>query len=95
MQSVFIAEWKRKYYAKMAIMSELTEFRKSTYPKVDDTWESIAQAEIPEFELNEAVKLLQSWNLHVFMRKSPPRGSPREGNPILPSDIIFIESPKT
>ena len=82
-------------YTMMAIMSDLTEFRKSIYPSVDDTWESIAQAEMPEFELDQAVKLLQSWNLHVFMRKSPPPGSPREGNPILPSDIIFIENPKT
>ena len=95
LRRVFNAEWETKNYAKTAIMSELNEFRKSTYPKVDDTWESIAQAEMPEFELNEAVKLLQSWNLHVFMRKSPPPGSPREGNPILPSDIIFTESPKT
>ena len=79
----------------MGIMSELTEFRKSIYPGVEDTWESIALAEMPEFEVGEAVKLLQSWNLHVFMRKAPAADSPRAGNPILPSDIIFIENPKT
>ena len=78
----------------MGIMSELTEFRKSIYPGVEDTWESIARAEMPEFEVDEAVKRLQSWNLHVFMRKAPAAGSPRAGNPILPSDIIFIENPK-
>ena len=79
----------------MGIMSELTEFRKSIYPGGEDPWDSIARAEMPEFEVDEAVKLLQSWNLHVFMRKAPPADSPRAGNPILPSDIIFIENPKT
>jgi hypothetical protein len=39
--------------------------------------------------------LLQSWNLHVFMRPAAPEGSSRHGNPILPSDVIFVEPPQT
>ena len=34
---------------------------------------------------------LQSWNLHVDMRAVLGTGGP--GNPILPSDIIFVEPP--
>jgi len=37
--------------------------------------------------------MLQSWNFHVFMRPAAPADSPRAGNPILPSDIIFLEPP--
>jgi len=42
----------------------------------------------------EGVGLLQSWNLHVFMRPAAPVGSSRHGNPILPSDVIFVEAPR-
>ncbi|MBA58929.1 MAG: hypothetical protein CMQ40_07125 [Gammaproteobacteria bacterium] len=76
-------------------MSGLSEIRKSIYPEADDTWESIANREMQGMKTEEAVSLLQSWNLHVFMRTLPGPGSPREGNPILPSDIIFVENPKT
>ena len=67
--------------------------RKSIFPASDDTWESIAQRELPDSPLEEAVGMLQSWNLHVFARPAAPEGSPRHGNPILPSDILFIEPP--
>ncbi len=43
----------------------------------------------------EAAELLQSWNLHVFMRPAAPAGSSRHSNPILPSDVIFVEPPQT
>jgi len=38
--------------------------------------------------------MLQSWNLHVFMRAAGGVGRMRGDNPILPSDVIFIEPPK-
>jgi hypothetical protein len=41
----------------------------------------------------EGVSSLQSWNLHVFMRSSGAAGGPKSGNPILPSDVIFVEPP--
>jgi hypothetical protein len=67
--------------------------RRFIHPHHDDTWGSIAARELPGMPADEAEKLLQSCNLHVFMRPAAPPGSPRHGNPILPSDVIFIEPP--
>ena len=69
--------------------------RKSIFPLAEDTWESVAARELPDMPLEAAVGALQSWNLHVFARPAAPAGSPRHGNPILPSDILFIEPPAT
>ena len=74
-------------------MSELTPRRKTISPLEQDTWETIARRELPGVDTEEARGMLQSWNLHVFMRPGAPEGSPRAGNPILPSDLIFIEPP--
>ncbi len=71
----------------------LSRVRRSIAPRHDDTWASIAARELPELAAEEAVQTLQSLNLHVFMRPSAPEGSPRAGNPILPSDVIFLEPP--
>ena len=60
-------------------------------PQQGDTWERIAERELTD--VDDAVSLLQSWNLHVFMRPAAPEGSARAGNPILPSDVIFLEPP--
>lgn len=72
---------------------ELSVVRRSIQPGGDDTWASIAARELPTMAEAEAVSALQSWNLHVFMRPSAPEGSPRAGNPVLPSDVIFLEPP--
>lgn len=72
---------------------ELSTVRRSIRPEAGDTWGSIAARELPGMDEEPAVQLLQSINLHVFMRPAAPAGSPREGNPILPSDVIFIEPP--
>ena len=74
-------------------MTELAARRKTIFPLADDTWETIAARELSDQDVEEACGLLQSWNLHVFMRPAAPEGSSRAGNPILPSDIIFIEPP--
>ncbi|HKI75497.1 MAG TPA: hypothetical protein VJ998_12665 [Pseudomonadales bacterium] len=66
--------------------------RRSIFPTPDDTWETIAARELPKLDTEQAVASLQSWNLYVFARRTPP-DSPRAGNPILPSDIIFVEAP--
>jgi hypothetical protein len=73
----------------------LNPIRRSIHPLADDTWQSIAGRELSQLAEAEAVQLLQSLNLHVFMRPAAPAGSPRQGNPILPSDVIFIEAPQT
>lgn len=72
----------------------LSTVRRSIFPCEGDTWETIATRELAGQDAATAVGALQSWNLHVFMRRSPPEGSPRHGNPILPSDVIFLEPPK-
>ena len=75
-------------------MATLNETRKSIFPEGQDTWESIAQRELPGMGSEEAVGILQSWNLHVFMRPAAAKDSSRAGNPILPSDIIFVAPPQ-
>jgi hypothetical protein len=72
--------------------TELKSIRRSIFPAEGDTWEQIAKRELGGDE--SAVSQLQSWNLHVFMRPAAPEGSPRAGNPILPSDVIFLEPPR-
>lgn len=75
-------------------MSEtLSQPRRSTFPQEGDTWETIAARELDPEDGAADVSALQSWNLHVFMRPAAPAGSPRAGNPILPSDVIFLEPP--
>lgn len=74
-------------------MAELAKIRRSVFPESEDTWATIAARELPEVAEDSAVSMLQSWNLHVFMRTAAPEGSSRAGNPILPSDIIFVEAP--
>ncbi|MEQ8857157.1 MAG: hypothetical protein RIC56_00785 [Pseudomonadales bacterium] len=71
----------------------LSPVRRSISPRHDDTWATIAARELSDRPEAEAVQTLQSLNLHVFMRPAAPAESPRAGNPILPSDIIFLEPP--
>jgi hypothetical protein len=73
--------------------TELAPVRRSILPTADDTWASIAARELADLETEAAVSALQSWNMHVFMRPAAPADSPRQGNPILPSDVIFLEPP--
>ena len=63
------------------------------HPRKDDTWETIAQREIPGTPAEEAVAQLQSWNLHVFARRVINDDTGQMGNPILPSDLLFLEPP--
>lgn len=71
----------------------LSAVRRSIIPRPGDTWSTIAARELPDMAEADAVQLLQSVNLHVFMRPAAPPDSPRAGNPILPSDVIFLEPP--
>lgn len=74
--------------------TSLSQLRRSVHPREGDTWSTIAARELPTLPAAEAEQLLQSCNLHVFMRRSAPADSPRHGNPILPSDVIFLEPPR-
>lgn len=72
----------------------LSAVRRSIFPTADDTWATIAARELKGTPEAEAISLLQSWNMHVFMRAAASMGSPRAGKQILPSDVIFVEAPR-
>jgi len=74
-------------------VSSATQARRFIRPLPSDDWESIAARELSDQPLEEASNQLQSWNFHVFMRITPQNASGAAGNPILPSDIIFLEPP--
>lgn len=74
--------------------AQLSRVRKSILPKSGDTWETIAARELAGTAPSDAVAMLQSWNLHVFMRAAGGVGRLRSDNPILPSDVIFVEPPQ-
>ena len=72
-------------------VGELSRVRRSVLPSGGDTWADIARRELPQLAEAEAVGQLQSWNLHLFMRAATQaKGA---ANPILPSDVVFIEPP--
>ena len=73
--------------------AELNAIRRSIFPQEGDTWAAIAERELGSAS-EEMTGQLQSWNLHVFMRPAAPEASARAGNPILPSDVIFLEPPQ-
>lgn len=75
------------------LSEQLSEQRRSTFPQDQDTWETIAARELPEIGVEEAVSQLQSWNLHVFMRRVAGKDSHEQNSSILPSDVIFLEPP--
>ena len=70
-----------------------TPSRRCIHPKTSDTWESIAQREMPDSPREDAIAHLQSWNLHVFARRVIDDSTGEMGNPILPSDLLFLEPP--
>ena len=67
-----------------------SQARRFVRPLPSDSWETIAERELADQPIEAASSALQSWNLHVFMRVTALGQS---GNPILPSDIIFLEPP--
>lgn len=67
--------------------------RKSLIPEPGDNWQIIAERELTELDVDNAISQLQSWNFHVCMRPAGTPGSEHEHNPILPSDVIFLEPP--
>jgi hypothetical protein len=71
----------------------LSPTRRSVVPAGGDTWADIAARALPGTPQAEAVAQLQSWNLHVFMRAASRLNG--RANPILPSDVIFVEPPLT
>lgn len=73
---------------------DLSIVRKSILPQSGDSWTTIALRELPGTAESDGAAMLQSWNLHVFMRAAGGIGRIRGDNPILPSDVIFVEPPR-
>lgn len=71
----------------------LSSPRKSIFPIDGDDWQTIALRELNDQPEEEAVANLQSWNLHVFMRRVAGKNSHHRMSEILPSDVIFLEPP--
>ena len=72
---------------------ELSVQRRSMFPLDGDDWQTIAERELSDIELGDAISQLQSWNLHVFMRRVAGKDSHEQSSEILPSDVIFLEPP--
>lgn len=77
----------------MSSESSLSVQRRSMFPQDGDTWNTIAGREMPEESEADAISQLQSWNLHVFMRRVTSKESHERSSEILPSDVIFLEPP--
>ena len=77
----------------MAMTNSLSTTRKAIFPVEGDNWETIADRELASLSAEEAVSQLQSWNLHVFMRRVAGKDSHQRLSEILPSDVIFLEPP--
>ena len=77
----------------MSSTNVLSILRKSIFPIENDDWQSIAARELTDLPTDDAVSQLQSWNLHVFMRRVAGKDSHQQLSNILPSDIIFLEPP--
>ncbi|MFT5011433.1 MAG: hypothetical protein ACJAX5_003331 [Patiriisocius sp.] len=78
----------------MASTNALSMPRKSVFPIENDDWQSIAARELTDLTTDDAVSQLQSWNLHVFMRRVASKDSHQKLSAILPSDVIFLEPPQ-
>jgi len=89
---------KKTRYGHTQERNALKILRKSITPALNATWEAVAEQHLPALDRDQAVAQLQSWNLHIFARRvvnpdnDPSRNS---SNPILPSDILFLEPPHT
>jgi len=71
----------------------LSKQRQSIFPLDGDDWDSIAARELSDVAVDDAVSQLQSWNLHVFMRRVAGKDSHQRLSAVLPSDVIFLEPP--
>lgn len=65
----------------------LSPQRKFISPLPGDTIEAIAERELSNMPLDEAVQALSSWNLHIFLMRQP-------NGLITGSDVVFVEPPQ-
>ncbi|MCR9277208.1 MAG: hypothetical protein NXH85_04470 [Pseudomonadaceae bacterium] len=65
---------------------QLSRQRRFVAPKPGDTLELIAERELPEMSVADAMAALQGWNLHIFLMRNPP-------GMLTGSDVVFVEPP--
>ncbi len=64
----------------------LTVQRRFVTLMADETLEQLAARAMPDTPRDEAMTLIQGWNLHIFAMRRP-RGL------MLGSDVVFVEAP--
>ena len=72
----------------MAEAATLSTQRKFISPQIGDTIETIAARELPDMNAEDAVAALTSWNLHIFLMRTPH-------GMVTGSDVVFVEAPQT
>jgi hypothetical protein len=61
--------------------------RRWIQPEPSDTLASIAARELPELPDAEALRALQSWNLHLLLRPGRP-------GTLIGADVVWLEPPR-
>lgn len=70
----------------MTQAEQLSRQRRFVAPEPGDTLEAIAERELPEMSVEDAMAALQGWNLHIFLMRNPP-------GMLTGSDVVFVEPP--
>jgi hypothetical protein len=60
--------------------------RRWIQPEPGDTFASVAARELPALPADEALRALQSWNLHLLLRPGTP-------GVLIGADVVWLEPP--
>jgi hypothetical protein len=60
--------------------------RRWIQPEPGDSFESVARRELPELPAADALRALQSWNLHLLVR-------PGLAGALIGADVVYLEPP--
>jgi len=71
---------------KLARVKPPSASRRWIQPEPGDTLESIAARELSHLSPEDALRALQSWNLHLMLRPFPRGG-------LLGADVVYLEPP--
>ena len=67
--------------------SHLPPLRRTARPREGDTFETLAERELPQLDAAQAARLLSEWNPHLGRRLLPAE------RPLLVSDLVYLEPP--
>ena len=68
-------------------MAAASPTRRWIQPAVGDTLTAIAARELPDLPEAEALRALQSWNLHIILR-------PGLQGALIGADVVWLEPPR-